>query len=268
MHIIQSRQFGEVLAFQFGYGPIGKPLMSVYVYYVDGLIIDTGQRNMQKYVLESFRNLGPTSILLTHHHEDHSGNAYALSRFHGTEVYGHSLTAEKMAAQRKIFPYQHYVWGNSKDVNVKPIGQSFKSKNLTFFPIHTPGHSKDHLVYLEEKNGWLFSGDLFLGERIKFFRSDENIYDQIHSLKKMRQYDVDAVFCAHNPRLAEGNQHLAQKLQFLEDIIGQIQQLLEKGLSEKAVIKIMDPRNDRWAKLMTMGNVSFANIVRSAVRDR
>jgi glyoxylase-like metal-dependent hydrolase (beta-lactamase superfamily II) len=268
MHIIQSRQFGEVLAFQFGFGPIGKPLMSVYVYFVDGLIIDTGQRNMQKYVLESFRNLRPTSILLTHHHEDHSGNAYGLRRFHGTEVFGHSLTAEKMAAQRKIRPYQHYIWGKSEDVNVIPVGAIVESEHFSFRTVHTPGHSRDHVVYLEEKNGWLFSGDLFLGERIKFFRSDENIYDQIHSLKKMRQYDFDTIFCAHNPRTSKGGQGLKQKLQFLEDIVGRIQQLLKKGLSEKAIIKIMDPRNDRRAKLMTMGNVSFANIVRSAVRDK
>lgn len=35
------------------------------------------------------------------------------------------------------------------------------------------------LCYLESQHGWLFSGDLYLGERIKFFRSDEKIDQQI-----------------------------------------------------------------------------------------
>ena len=84
----------------------------------------------------------------------------------------------------------------------------------------------------------------------------------------MRQYDVDVVFCAHNPRPAKGNQHLAQKLQFLEDIIGRVQIFLAKGLPENAIIRLMNPKKDRWVEMMTMGNVSFANIVKSAVRDK
>ena len=157
--------------------------------------------------------------------------------------------------------------GKSEDVKVKPLGAAIESERFTFRPIHTPGHSKDHTVFLEEKNGWLFSGDLYLGERIKYFRSDEKIYDQIDSLKKMRKYDFDALFCAHNPCREEGKPRLAQKLQFLEDIVGRVQQLKEQELSENAIIKLMDPNKDRWVKLMTMGNVSFANMVRSAIRD-
>ena len=86
MHIINSRQFGEIEAFQFGYGPVGRPFMSVYVYAVDGVIIDTGQSNMRKYVIEQLRNTQPHKILLTHHHEDHSGNAFALDGFQKGQV--------------------------------------------------------------------------------------------------------------------------------------------------------------------------------------
>ena len=122
------------------------------------------------------------------------------------------------------------------------------------------------MVFLEEKNGWLFAGDLYLGERIKYFRSDEKIYDQIDSLKKLRQYDFDAIFCAHNPRLENGKSRLEQKLQFLEDIVGRVQLLKEQGLTDNAIIKRMDPNNDRLVKLMTLGNVSFANMLKSAIR--
>jgi hypothetical protein len=54
-------------------------------------------------------------------------------------------------------------------------------------------------------------------------------------------------------------------LRFLEDLYGNIGELLGKGHSEKAVIKALDPGNDRRIKLITMGNVTFANMVRSAI---
>lgn len=268
MHIVNYRKFGEIEAFQLGFGPVGKPFMSVYVYFLDGVIIDTGQSNMRKQVIELFQSKQPSRIILTHYHEDHSGNAFILGQYHQIEIIGHELTAQKMTAKRKILPYQHYIWGKSQDAVVKSLETDVESENYTLRAIHTPGHSKDHTVFLEINNGWLFSGDLYLGDRIKFFRSDEKIYDQIDSLKKMRDFDFDVLFCSHNPCLKNGKSNLAQKLQFLEDIAGQVQQLKAKGLSEKKIIRSMDPNKDKWVKLMTTGNVSFANMIRSAFRDR
>jgi hypothetical protein len=89
---------------------------------------------------------------------------------------------------------------------------------------------------LEEENGWLFSGDLYLGDRIKYFRSDERLIDQITSLKKILEIDFDALFCAHNPCLENGRARLKNKLQFLEDLYGAIHLLIQKGFSAKEVI--------------------------------
>ena len=52
MNIVEIEQFGEVEAIRLGYGPIGRPFMSVYLYILDGLVIDTGQRHMQKAVIQ------------------------------------------------------------------------------------------------------------------------------------------------------------------------------------------------------------------------
>ena len=77
--------------------------------------------------------------------------------------------------------------------------------------------------------------------------------------------DFDILFCGHNPCLKNGKQKIRNKLQFLEDLYGNVRKLTEKGYSEKAVIKALDPKNDRRVKWLTMGNVSFANMVRSAL---
>jgi len=50
-------------------------------------------------------------------------------------------------------------------------------------------------------------------------------------------------------------------------ISGEIQDLLDKGYSEKAIIRRMKDRETRLIQLMCLGNVSFANIIRSVVRE-
>jgi glyoxylase-like metal-dependent hydrolase (beta-lactamase superfamily II) len=213
MHIVETEKFGEVEAIKLGYGPVGPPLMSVYLYILDGVIIDTGQRHMQKALIQLLDGKKLHRILLTHHHEDHSGNAAAIKKHYHIDACGHPLTVQKMATGFPILPYQRLAWGRSEPMALEPLCSAIESDRFKLVPIHTPGHSKDHTVFWENSRGWLFAGDLYLGQQIKFFRSDENIYDQIASLKKVVKLDFDALFCAHNPCSENGKAKLAQKLQ-------------------------------------------------------
>jgi glyoxylase-like metal-dependent hydrolase (beta-lactamase superfamily II) len=208
-----------------------------------------------------------SGIILTHHHEDHSGNAAMLRRRRDVPVMAHPLAAEKLRHGFPIRPYQHMVWGKAPPVETARLPDTVETDRHAFTPVHTPGHSKDHTVFLEKKHGWLFSGDLYLGERIKFFRSDEHFCNQIDSLKKVLALDFDILFCAHSPCLKKGKQKIRNKLQFLEDLYGTIRKLAEQGHCEKAVLKALDPKNDRGVKWFTMGNASFANMVRSAMNS-
>jgi hypothetical protein len=54
-------------------------------------------------------------------------------------------------------------------------------------------------------------------------------------------------------------------LQFLEDLYGKVREFAEKGHSEKKIIKALDHRNDCSVKWLTMGSVSFANMIRSSL---
>ena len=40
MNLVEIEQFGEIEAIKLGYGPIGPPLLSVYLYIIDGLVIE------------------------------------------------------------------------------------------------------------------------------------------------------------------------------------------------------------------------------------
>lgn len=264
MNVAEKKEFGKVTAYKLGYGPIGQPLMCVHFYVMDGLVIDSGQHHLQRTVLEMLSGHTIYALVMTHHHEDHSGNAAAIAKASRTQILGHPETAAKMGGSFPIKPYQRYVWGHSDAAMVAPLPAFIESDHYRLKPIHCPGHSRDHTVFLEPEHGWLFSGDLYLGERIKFFRSDEIFADQITSIKKVLTYDFDALFCAHNPCPTGGRNKLKRKLQFLEDLYGQVQQMKMSGQSVTAVVAQLDQKRDRLIKLITMGNVSFANMIRSA----
>ncbi|MDA8140255.1 MAG: MBL fold metallo-hydrolase [Desulfobacteraceae bacterium] len=241
--------------------------MTAWCYQLDGVMIDTGIRHLRAAILESVRDAKPEFILITHYHEDHSANTGAIHTTLGIPVYGNPLTAKKLSAPFKLRPYQYLMWGRSDPVDIDIHAPIHDTGRCRFRPIHTPGHSKDHTVYLEEKQGYLFSGDLFLGERIKYFRADECLADQLISLKKVLALDFDALFCAHRPLMEKGKEAIQRKLDFLENFKGSVSDLKNKGLSLKAVIKQLDTGEDRPVKWLTLNNVSFANMVKSAYSD-
>jgi glyoxylase-like metal-dependent hydrolase (beta-lactamase superfamily II) len=265
MKICRKKNFGPVTAYQLGYSPIGPPLMSVHMYVVDAVLIDTAQRHMRDEAIGMLKEHAVERILLTHYHEDHSGNAAEIRGLFSAEVLGHSLTAEKMNGSLSILPYQHLVWGKAGRVPVTPFPDCIDTGRYKFIPVHTPGHSKDHTVYLETRNGWLFSGDLYLGDRIKYFRSDETFSDQMDSLKTVLALDFYALFCGHHPILNGGKEKVAAKLAFLEDFHGRVTDLNRKGLSESEIIARLDQKQDRLVKWVTLGNACFANMVRSVL---
>ena len=65
MRIMEGFEHQGVKGFKFGYHPLFKPNLFVNIYYIDGLLIDTGQRHMQKVVLNSLQPLEIKQIYLT-----------------------------------------------------------------------------------------------------------------------------------------------------------------------------------------------------------
>ena len=264
---MKSSRFGDVKAYELGWSPFGHPMMTVYLYVVDDLMIDTGLRHMQREVIKIARAGKIQKVVLTHHHEDHSGNAAALKDVLGGSVYGHPLTVSKMKSDFRILPYQHYMWGKTVPLEMAVVPEMMETTNFRLKAIHTPGHSRDHVVYFEPDKGIIFSGDLYLSDRIKYFRADEVIIEQIESLKKILCLDFDAVLCNHHPKPTKGKQRIAKKLQFLEDLYGSIRRTWEKGFEEKRIFRELGLKEQHFIKWFCFGNVSMRNVVRSAVRS-
>ncbi len=265
MKVIKKLKFDSVAGMRFGYGYIGRPFMNVYCFSVDGMLIDTAQSLMRKHVMDFVNHQSIHYILLTHYHEDHSGNAAAIQQSLNVPVYGHPITKNKLHNGYKILPYQHVMWGKTEKVGVNSFPDIIEGEQIRLEPIHTPGHSKDHTVFYERNQGWLFSGDLFLSERIKYFRSDENFHETVNSLKKVLSLDFESLFCAHKPQVVKGKEKIRQKLEFLENFQGEVSHLYQQGYDVKSVAKQLTLKEDLLVKYATFGTVSLVQMIRAAL---
>lgn len=259
---------GDIFGLKLGWSLAGPPLMKACCYVFHRIMIDTGQSRMEKEALGFAREKRVERVCLTHHHEDHSGNAAAIREALDADVYGHALTAQKMEQPYPILPYQKYVWGRTTPVRVNPFPEEIDTPQGRLVPIHTPGHAKDHTVFYLPDKGVLFSGDLYLADRIRFFRSDEDIGSQIEALRTVAGLDFDTLLCGHYPRPRDGRRHIRNKLEFLENFYGSVVWLHQKGLSEKQIFHRLKLKEAYVVKYFCFGNVSMLNGVRSVLRHR
>jgi glyoxylase-like metal-dependent hydrolase (beta-lactamase superfamily II) len=265
MKVFTVTKFGAVTAVEMGSAPVGKPFMTARIYLLDHILIDSGLSHCRKDVLALLGQNRVDSLYLTHHHEDHSGNAAVIKKRFSIPVFGHPITAEKLAVRFPIYPYQHYMWGASSPVEVLKMPATVETSRYSLIPVHAPGHSRDHTVYWEPQQGWLFSGDLYLADRIKYFRADEVLKDQIDSLERVLKLDFDALFCAHNPKPQQGKQYLKRKLDYFNSIFGQVADLWGKGMNSRQIMQEIGIKEGKLLKLLCSGNVKAENIVLSAI---
>lgn len=267
MQKMYAQTFGPVARFEFSASIIGNPIMLTSCYLINGTLIDTGQAHARKIVKKLVQHLEINQVVLTHYHEDHSGNAAAIKRIKQVPVFGHQLTAKKLKNGFGIRPYQYIMWGKSEPVKLFPIPKIIDCGDFVLETIHTPGHSADHLSFYVAKEGWLFSGDLFLSSRIRYFRSDEDIVDTITSLKRALSLDFESLFCTHNPVPEKGKRMLNSKLNYLEDLYGEIGDMAGAGYEHSEIIKYFKKSEAHRIKIFTLGDVSFENIVKSALKN-
>lgn len=268
MLIAQSFQHEEILGFKFGYQAIGPPKLFAHIYYVDGLLIDTGQSKMRNSILAATEKLEVEQIFITHHHEDHSGNIKALKDQHNCEAYASKLCCEMMKAPPKLSFAQKITWGRRPAQNdLIPKQQTIETSKYCFDIIPIPGHAPDMVALYEPNRKWLFSADLYLNSYIDYFVYSESIAEQMTSIKKILALDFDVLLCSHKPQLKHGKQQLSKKLHFLESFFEEVSILHTQGFSAKEIFKHLKLKENWWVKILSSGSLSKVNMVHSVIRD-
>ncbi len=268
MKIIQPFQHQAIQGLRLGYSPLWwvHPV-TVCMYRVDGLLVDTGQRTMQREVGEWAAADTIQQIFLTHFHEDHTGNARFLGERSGVPVYASDVTAQRVAHAFPILPYEQFWFGKIQACpGVLPTSGRIATERYTFDVIHTPGHSDDHHILHEPGQGWIFGGDLYIG-KLKVFRRNEDIRQHIESARKVLLLDFEVLFCAHNPVFKAGKAALSAKLDYLETIYGKVADLYQTGRSIGEIQAQLNMKEAWLLKWLTFRDVSVRNIIESVVKS-
>jgi glyoxylase-like metal-dependent hydrolase (beta-lactamase superfamily II) len=260
---------GGVDYYRFSVYRMNKNLLTVYTFLVDNVLIDTAQRHNRENIYDILKHKKISKILLTHHHEDHSGNAGYLSRRLNVPVLGHQYTHDILKDGYTVSPLANWFSGHvdRADITVIQDNDVIETEHHQLRAIHTPGHAPDHFCYYEPHKGWLFSGDLYVADRIKYFARFESLLTQINSLKKLVRLDFDSLFCAHNPKVTNGKERLQSKLNFFEDFSQSVIFYHNQGLSAKEIFYKMNLKENYVNKYITLGGFCAENMVHSVLKD-
>jgi len=131
-------------------------------------------------------------ILVTHTHADHSAAAMRLAQLTGARLIGRAAPADP-----------HHDRSFRPDVEPAPEAR-FELPGMTLRAIATPGHASNHVCYLIEEQGLLFSGDHILdGVTPVIMPPDGVMGDYLDSLADLRTRALRAIAPGHGRLLTD-----------------------------------------------------------------
>jgi ribonuclease/clavin/mitogillin len=130
-----------------------------------------------------------TAIWLTHHHPDHVGGVERLRASLGVPVLAHPLTAERLAGR-----------GIRIDGELRDGERTYLGGDFPVLILHTPGHARGHVCFLEEEQRSLLCGDMVSGVSMIVVDPPEgDMDDYLGSLEKLAALRPNTLFPGHGP---------------------------------------------------------------------
>ena len=234
--------------------------VGVAVYVVDGVMIDTGFFGARRHIIDAVSRLGVRGVIVTHWHEDHAGNVETLAR-RGIPIALRADTEAILRQQPEIELYRQLIWRRPPLLTseIRPFA------NHGLEPLHTPGHSADHQVVWDPATRTLFSGDLWLGSRVRILHADEDPFAIARSLRHAAALSPDRMFDAHRGRVEQPVEALVRRAEWIEATIGEIERRISEGWSDRRITKSV-LGGEELAGRISFGNYARENFVRAVRR--
>lgn len=242
---------------------LGRLAFPFRAYLVDGLLIDTGPPNQRDHMAAVLREYRIDQVVNTHHHEDHAGNNALIQARLGLTPQAHPAALPVLAALPPTQVYRRLTWGVAANSTAQPLGAVVETPRYRFQVHHTPGHADDHVVLFEPNEGWLFGGDLFIADKHKLLRPEEDPHMMIASLETALALDFGTIYCAHRGEVTEGQAALARKHLYMAETRDTVRELHTRGVPESAIIRHVFGREDWFMRAFSLGNFSRKNLVQA-----
>lgn len=241
----------------------GRALYFVGVCRIGDVLIDSGC-SWGRPVLERWLHERPVAaVLTTHEHEDHVGNHEAIQ----AEMFAPRRAVDLLTeGPPPLPPYRWVTWGShGKAPHVKPLPERLEVGGHRFEVMPTPGHSSDHVVYLDQGSTALFTGDAYLG-RLKAIRAKENLPLQLQSLARMADLDPAVLHPSHGPVVRRPREKLLDTVDHFERLGRKARALHEKGWTPRRIRQqLLGP--EPGLTYVSLGGFSAENLIRSLLAD-
>lgn len=171
------------------------------------LVIDPGplgDEHIQRILAQTHGRID--AVLVTHTHRDHSPAAVAIAQATGAQLLGRAPPDDgrqdlSFAPTRTLHDNDH--------VSVD---------GLTLRAVHTPGHASNHLCYVLESTGLIFTGDhLMQGSTVVIAPPDGHMGQYLRSLQRLQREPVTRIAPGHGLTIegaqAEITRIIAHRLQ-------------------------------------------------------
>lgn len=204
----------------------------VSAYLTRDVLVDTGFPHVAADFSRFLDGNTVRGVIVTHWHEDHAGNA-ALAAARGLPIAISRRTLAQLggSAAASIRFYRRFVWGIARPVHSTVV--PFEDDRLRV--IYAPGHTSDHHVVWDEERGTLFSGDLFLGVKVRAMFPDEHPRQLVSTLRRVAALRPERMFDAHRGIVAEPTTALVEKADWLDEIITRVESKIDAGWSDRAI---------------------------------
>lgn len=269
--MLKITHFNDVTRFDLARTLFGRGRYWTTAYLVDGLLVDTGCAFTASELTKALADIPLDGIVNTHSHEDHIGANGDLQRQRsGLVIWAHPLALPILADPRgrqPLHPYRRLMWGWPQPSQGKSVadGEVIETKHHCFQVIYTPGHSPDHLCLYEPNDGWLFSGDLFVGGRDRALRAGYDVWGIIASLKRISALPSTTLFAGSARVRNNPAEELAAKIAYLEEMGEQVLALHQQGRSVNEIIHALCG-GPMLIEFITLGHFSRRRLVLSYLR--
>ncbi len=262
--MLETSEFEEVTSIRMSIEADGKPVYWVASYLVDGLLVDTGCPHTARELADFLEGRTLDVVVNTHYHEDHVGANRIIQERFGVPILAHADSVPRIAEVPELRPYQEYVWGVPEPSDVGVLGPAVETPRFRFDVVETGGHSEGHVALVEMERGWCFSADIYITERPKVIRVDEDARSLIRSMRQMAALPTErlVLFTSMGEIVPDGRRALESCADYFEDIGDKANALAREGLATTEIRERLFGAGSSLAAL-TGGHFSSDNLIAS-----